>query len=198
MTGAEYRGMLTPQSPGPAALVRGARDGDPAAWRALVERYDGLIAAVCRAHRLPDADAADLKQTTWLRAFEHLDRLKDPERIGAWLATVARRECLRELRRGARVRPCEGEILQRQPDLAAMPDAPLLAAERRAAVRSAVTALPQRDRGLLNLLYGDPSPSYADIGRTLGMPVGSIGPTRGRALARLRRHERVAELAAVA
>jgi RNA polymerase sigma factor (sigma-70 family) len=190
--------MPSPASPTPATLVRAARDGDHEAWRALVERYDGLIAAVCRAHRLTDADAADVKQTTWMRSLEHLDRLHQPELIGAWLATVARRECLRELRHHARMHPREDAFLDRQPDPAAVPDAGLLAAERSAAVHGAVVSLPQRDRRLLGLLFTKSAPSYVDIARTLQIPVGSIGPTRGRALARLRSQRQLADLAAAA
>jgi RNA polymerase sigma factor (sigma-70 family) len=181
-----------------AALVTAARDGDHAAWEALLERHDRVIASVCRAHRLSDADIADVKQTTWLRAVEHLDRLQDPDRIHAWLATVARHECLRLLRHHARVRPYDEEVVQRHPDVNAVPDARLLASERQAAVRGAVTGLRPKDRVLLTLLYSEPAPSYADIGRTLRMPVGSIGPTRGRVLERLRRHAPLADLAAAA
>jgi RNA polymerase sigma factor (sigma-70 family) len=181
-----------------AELVGAARNGDPAAWKALLERHDHLLRAICRAHRLSEPDIADVKQITWLRALEHLDRLQDPARIGAWLATVARHECLRILRQAARVQPCDDEVLQRRPDGSAGPDAGLLASERNAAVTSAVSALPQRDRALLGLLYGDEGRSYADIGRTLRMPIGSIGPTRGRVLERLRRHESLAGLAAAA
>jgi RNA polymerase sigma factor (sigma-70 family) len=188
--------MSSPTPVFDAMLVRAARRGQPAAWRALVERHDGRIAAVCRAHRLSTADAADVRQTTWLRAVEHLDRLHDPERVGAWLTTVARRECLRVVRQAARVRPCDDEVLRRQHDAGAPPDSHLLESERRAAVRSAVTALPRRDRALLTLLYSEPEPSYADIGRSMRMPIGSIGPTRGRALERLRRHGQLAALAA--
>jgi RNA polymerase sigma factor (sigma-70 family) len=190
--------MSSPTPAIDATLVRAARGGQAAAWKTLVERHDGRIAAVCRAHRLSSADAADVRQTTWLRAVEHLDRLHEPQRVGAWLVTVARRECLRVVRQAARVRPCDEELLQREHAATAPPDLRLLESERRAAVRTAVTALPRRDRALLGLLYSEPEPSYADIGRSMDMPIGSIGPTRGRALERLRRHRRLAELAAAA
>jgi RNA polymerase sigma factor (sigma-70 family) len=189
--------MSSPTPANDATLVRAARGGQATAWQALFERHDGRIAAVCRAHRLSSADAADVRQTTWLRAVEHLDRLREPQYVGAWLVTVARRECLRVVRQAARVRPCE-EVLRRQHATTAPPDSRLLEFERRAAVRSAVTALPGRDRALLGLLYSEPEPSYADIGRSMDMPIGSIGPTRGRALERLRRHRRLAELEAAA
>jgi RNA polymerase sigma factor (sigma-70 family) len=180
------------------ALVLAARRGDPLAWKHLVERFDRLVRAVCRAHRLSGADADDVRQTTWMRAVEHVDRLQEPEHIGAWLATVARNESLRALRHASRVRPCEDAFIDRVPDPAAAPDAGLLAAERRAAVRRALGTLPARDRAFLGLLYHEGRPSYCEIGRALHMPVGSIGPTRGRVLERLRRGEVLAGLVAAA
>jgi RNA polymerase sigma factor (sigma-70 family) len=189
---------MSPPTHTDTALVWAARRRDPVAWKALVERYDRLIRAICRAHRLADTDADDVRQTTWLRAVEHLERLQDPRRVGAWLATVARNECLRVLRHSSRVRPCEDEVLHAVPDASAAVDARLIATERRAAVRSAVTTLPARDRSLLCLLYDEAEPSYADIGRVMRMPIGSIGPTRGRVLERLRRREQLAHLVAAA
>jgi len=189
---------MSSPTPPDSALVQAARRRDPAAWEALVERYDRLIRAVCRSHRLADADADDVRQTTWLKAVEHMDRLHDPRRVGAWIATVARHECLRVLRHGARVRPCHDEVLHRVPDPSAAPDARLLASERRAAVRSALTSLPEDDRTLLGVLFAEADTSYADVGRALRMPIGSIGPTRGRVLERLRRREPLAHLMAAA
>jgi RNA polymerase sigma factor (sigma-70 family) len=189
--------MSSPPLPSDGDLVAAARDGDGAAWEALVDRHDRLLRSVCRHHRLSDADAADVKQTTWLRAFEHIDRLQQPERLGAWLATVARNECLRVLRRADRLRPCEDErLLDPAGATSEAADASLLAHEREDAVRGAVIALPARDRTLLRLLYSDAEPSYSEISRTLGMPIGSIGPTRGRVLERMRRHAPLARLAA--
>jgi RNA polymerase sigma factor (sigma-70 family) len=169
-------------------LVEAAAAGDGRAWNGLVERYGVLIRCVCRAHRLADADADDVAQVTWLRAVEHVGRLQDPDRFGAWIGTVARRECLRVLRTGARVVPTCEEPHDVAADQRA--DADELA-ERRAAVRSALTALPERQRTLLRLLHAESAPSYEAIGSALAMPVGSIGPTRGRALERLRRELRL-------
>src|SRR5688500_16364378 len=86
-------------------LVREARAGDHRAWDALVTRYGGVVWAIARAHRLGDADAADASQATWLKLLEHVDDVKDPAALGGWLATTARRECLRVLRGAARVDP---------------------------------------------------------------------------------------------
>ena len=112
--------------------------------------------------------------------------------------TVARRECLRALQQKARATPSQDAILHRIPDSGAAPEDRILAAERCTAVRRAVTALTQRDRRFLGLLYDDGEPSYADISHALGMPIGSIGPTRGRVLDRMRRGDDVAALMAVA
>jgi RNA polymerase sigma factor (sigma-70 family) len=166
--------------------VRRAAAGEQQAWRELVEEFEGLVAAVARAHRLSRADAADVAQTTWLRLAENLDRLQDPARVAGWLATTARRECLRTIRVGARELPDE------QPQEPAVAyttgvDRPMLDAERDAELWSAFERLPARDQALLQMLVSDPQPSYEQIGLSLGMPIGSIGPTRGRALGRLRR-----------
>jgi len=166
-------------------LVRDARLGDECAWNALVNRYAGLVWAVARAHRLNDADAADVSQATWIKLYRSLDSLKTPAAVGAWLATTARREALRCIQRGGRTEPWpeERELADNGPDV----DARLLADERDALVLRALAALSERDQALLRLLAADPAPSYEEIGEALDMPVGSIGPTRARALERLRR-----------
>ena len=167
-----------------AALVRAAASGDRAAWDALVDQYASLVWSVTRAHRLSDADAADVSQTTWLRLVERLDGLREPERVGAWLATTARRECLRTL--GGRQR----EVVA---DLDALPGGEdgagtaLLERERAAVMRSAFARLGERCQRLLRVLMADPAPGYDEVAAALDMPIGSIGPTRARCLERLRR-----------
>jgi RNA polymerase sigma factor (sigma-70 family) len=170
-----------------AALVEAAAAGEAQAWQELIDRYAVLIRSVCRAHRLSDADREDVTQLTWLRAVEHIGRLRDPERFGAWLGTTARRECLRVLQGRKRVVPTCDEV--RNPLFAAHVDEDeiAVAAERRVAVRQALTTLPAKQRTLLALLHSEREPSYDDISARLGMPIGSIGPTRGRALERLRK-----------
>src|SRR5580693_3914756 len=88
-------------------LVTAAADGDKAAWDALVQRFSGLVWSITRAYRLSRADAADVSQTTWLRLAEHIDKIDNPDRVGAWLATAARRECLQHIRTSARTVPTE-------------------------------------------------------------------------------------------
>jgi RNA polymerase sigma factor (sigma-70 family) len=168
-----------------ASLTRRAAQGDQQAWSELIERHSSLLWAIARRHRLGAADAADVFQTTWLRLVEHIDGLTEPERVGAWLATTARRECLRVLRAASRELPM-GDALPEPAAAADEPAARLMRAERDAELWAAFARLSPRDRALLRLLVADPAPSYDEIAAVLGMPIGSIGPTRGRCLARLR------------
>ena len=166
-------------------LVRAAAGGSQDAWNALVERFAPRVWAVARAHRLSPADAADVSQTTWLRLVEHLPRLSAPDSVGAWLVTTARRECLRIIRRSRREAPTEN--LTDVPAPACDLDHGLVVAERDQALWTAFSRLRPTDQALLRLLSEDPAPPYDEIGAALGMPIGSIGPTRIRALDRLRR-----------
>jgi RNA polymerase sigma factor (sigma-70 family) len=150
--------------------------------------------SIARAHRLSDADAGDVHQFVWLRLVERLDDIREPERIGAWLAAVTRHECLRVLRKAGRESLTEDEAdfdqLERHPgsDLAGG----LLVAERDALLWAAFEELPERCRTLLRVLMADPRPSYDVVAAALDMPIGSIGPTRQRCLERLRRHPELA------
>lgn len=174
----------------PGDLVRRARGGDDAAWPALVDRYAGLVWAVVRGYRLGSGDADDVVQTTWLRLVEHLDRLSDPDRVGAWLATTARNEALRMLRLAGRHVPIDDTDVDLEERAGALSpvdvDERLLRAERDAALWRAFACIPLRCQALLRVLSTDPAPSYEEVGAALAMPVGSIGPTRARCLAKLR------------
>jgi RNA polymerase sigma factor (sigma-70 family) len=169
-------------------IVSAAANGDQRAWDQIVERYSGLLWAVARAHRLSAADGADVVQTTWLRLIEHLPQIRNREGIGSWLATTARRECLRLLRSGARCQPSEEMqlVIDAGADHAEL-DSALLTEERDAELWAAFSRLPARDQALLRLLAVDSPPSYQEISAALDMPIGSIGPTRARSLERLRR-----------
>ena len=101
--------VSTRSGPSLTELARDAGAGDVAAWNAIVDRFAGMVWAIARRHRLSDADAADVSQTTWLRLVEHLDRIEDPDRIGGWLATTARHESLRVLRVAERQMPTPHE-----------------------------------------------------------------------------------------
>jgi len=168
-------------------LLAAARGGDAASWDELVARFSGLLWATARAHRLTTTDASDVVQTTWLRLVENLDRIDDPERLGGWLATTARRECLLVIKRSRRepALPTD-EVFDHVPDQRDPLDAGLLLAERDAMLWRIFEQLPDRCRRLLRVLVADPPPAYADVAQALDMPIGSIGPTRQRCLTQLR------------
>ena len=172
---------------GLAELVRAASAGDQRAWEGLIGRFGGLVWSVARAHGLSRADAADVSQTAWLRLVEHLHRLRDPERVGTWLASTARHEALRTLRRARRQLPVGDDAeLDRSGPPTESPEARTLAAERSDILWRAFAALPPRCQTLLRVLMADPPPSYQQVAVAMDMPIGSIGPTRARCLDRLR------------
>lgn len=169
-------------------LLKSAGTGDQCAWDALVDRYGGRVWAVARAHRLGTADAEDVFQVTFLRLVTHLDTIRDPSRVGAWLATTARHECLRLLRRAGRSIPSSDDAVLDSGDPLLPPvDANLLTDERQAALWEALGRLSAPCQRLLRALMADPEPTYEEVSRALDMPIGSIGPTRGRCLKHLRR-----------
>jgi RNA polymerase sigma factor (sigma-70 family) len=168
-------------------LVRRAAAGDLSAWERLVDQYARLIWSITAEFKLAEGDAADVAQTTWLRLLEHIDRIEYPDRLGSWLAATARHECLRSLAMRKRV-VLGHDVEDLQDAVSSVPevDERLLADERDKVVRDALTSLPRRHQRLLEMLMADPPASYADISDELGLPIGSIGPTRGRCLAQLR------------
>jgi RNA polymerase sigma factor (sigma-70 family) len=186
-------------TPSVTDLVRSAAEGDRCAWERLVDQYERLIWSITRDFKLIESDAADVAQVTWLRLLEHIDGIEQPERVGSWLATTARHECLRSLAASKRVvlgheeDTLEG-VAAAEPEL----DEGLLAAERAQTVRAALSCLPQHWQQLIELLMADPPVSYTEISDQLGVPVGSIGPTRARCLAKLREHLQTPEREAAA
>jgi len=168
-------------------LVRAAAVGDEAAWDKLVERFSGLVWAVVRAYGLAEADAADVFQVTWLRLVEHLHQVRDPERLGAWLATTARRECYQVRRTGGRAFPTDDLTRFELPDTSPpTPETLWLGWERGVELFRALRELTVRCQQLLRVLMASPPPSYRDVAAALDMPIGSIGPTRQRCIDQLR------------
>ena len=193
----------TRTGPGPACddqeavgLVARARGDDEQAWDALVEQYAPLIWSICRKYRLGRADADDVGQSVWLRLVDQLDQIRDPAALPGWLATTTRRECGRVVRaaRGphAVIYALDAENIPDEQTTAAEQE--LLAAERHTALREAFTHLPPDGQRLMSMLIADPPVPYAEISARLGIPVGSIGPTRSRCLDRIRRHPAIAAL----
>lgn len=169
-------------------LLARADAGDQVAWNSIVDRYTNLLWSVGRAHRLDTADAGDVVQTTWLRLVENLGKIQDPERLPGWLVTTARRECLRILRRSGReiVGGADDAALEIIDELAPALDARLLTEERDAALWTCFERLSARCQHLLRVLMAADPPAYAEVSEALGMPIGSIGPTRMRCVDRLR------------
>lgn len=165
-----------------------AAEGEQAAWDRIVDRYSGLVWSVARSYRLSGDDAADVSQTTWLRLVEHLGRLREPERLAAWLVTTAKRECLRVIRTRSRERVLDLERLDRTGNDDPPLDAGLLASERSALLMAGLSRLGDGCQRLLRVLMASPPPSYDLVSEALAMPIGSIGPTRARCLGQLRRH----------
>ncbi|TDB83531.1 sigma-70 family RNA polymerase sigma factor [Actinomadura sp. KC216] len=167
-------------------LVVRARGGDGDAWARLVDRHSGLLWSIARSHGLNDADAGDVVQTTWLRLVERIDTLRDPGATPCWLATTARNESLRLVRRRARDLPLVPAPRAPEPSAPEPgPDRVVLDREQVGQVGAALDALPRRCRTLLRLFAL--APSQAELAAALGIPVGSVGPTRARCLDALRR-----------
>jgi RNA polymerase sigma factor (sigma-70 family) len=169
-------------------LLNRAVEGAQSAWNEIVRRYERLVWSVARTYRLSNADAADAVQTTWLRLVEHLGAIRDPDRLGAWLATTTRREALRLATRRRRERAdVADDQLAQLPDGGPGVEDALLATERDRLVMRALGQLDDRCQRLLRVLSMSPPPRYDAVAEAFGMPIGSIGPTRGRCLARLER-----------
>jgi RNA polymerase sigma factor (sigma-70 family) len=169
-----------------ARLVRSAAAGNGRAFASLVARFDRTLRSIARSYRLNGWDVDDVVQATWLQFLDHGAKLREPAAVGGWLATTARRNCLRLLQANVR------EVLIDDPTAGETGcdgglDAEVLAAERRTALDASLARLTDRQRDLMTLLLDEPEISYEEIGRRLELPVGSIGPTRARSLSRLRR-----------
>ena len=181
---------------GTADLVARAQGGVKRAWDALVEWYAPLIWSICRKYRLGCADADDVGQSVWLQLVDHLDQIREPAALPGWLATTTRRECGRLVRavHGPCVAayPLDGENMADEE--ADMAEQKVLAAERHAALRQAFADLPPEGQRLIAMLTADPPVPYTEISVRLGIPIGSIGPTRRRCLDKMRRHPAIAAL----
>ena len=187
-------------------LVRDARDGRADAWDELVERYTPLVLAVVRRHRLQGSDGDDVVATLWLRLVEHLGDIRDPRALPGWIVTTARHECLRTLRQHQRTQPWDpldpvggldgpSPVSSGGTQDVALDDRvvdQMTDAARHEALLRAFAELPATQRRLLLVLMTDPPLSYAEVSARLGMPIGSIGPLRARALQRIRAHPAVA------
>jgi RNA polymerase sigma factor (sigma-70 family) len=166
-------------------LLHIAVDGNTAAWEMIVRRFEPAVAAMITTYRLQEADARDATQRTWLRMLENHHQIREPEALGGWLKTTARRECLRILAEQRRVEPMPETT--EYPDTVVDVERTVVDTDQARYVRNLLALLPARSYALLNSLFQDDPPRYAQLSAATGIPVGSIGPTRARALRRLRR-----------
>jgi len=185
-------GALRPQSVSGEApdrdLVAAALAAVPGAWALLVDRYRRLVYSVPLKMGCATSEAEEVFQDTFLALFEKLDTVRDRDRLAVWLAVTARRKTLNRLSRG----PARFEVglpaLDATRSLIEQPLEALLALEEQNEIRAAFAQLPAPCRALLGALYyEDPPPAYDELARRLGVPKGSLGPTRLRCFAKLRR-----------
>jgi RNA polymerase sigma factor (sigma-70 family) len=167
------------------ALVAHAIQGDSAAWTEIVRRYEPILHATAARFRLSREEHDDAVQRIWQRAVEHLHTVRDGAALPGWLATSMQRECLAMLRARARETPA-GDMSDRdantyEPDVIDV----IAATQETEALHRAVAELPRHQQAVIRALLETPVPSYAEISNRLNMSIGSIGPTRRRALQRL-------------
>ena len=165
-------------------LLHDALDGDRDAWDSLVDQYIDLLWWIARSYRLDDATAADVVQTVWLQLVRHGWSISDPERLAPWLATTARREAARRVAADRRLEPTD--TFEDHPAVVAQPDESLIEAETSAVALAAFHLLSDQCRRLLAALCDVPPQSYQEVSALLGVPIGSIGPTRRRCITALR------------
>jgi RNA polymerase sigma factor (sigma-70 family) len=169
-----------------AELVQRAAAGGELAWRQLIDRFGPLLRHVSSTFRLGEAEAADAVATTWLKLVEHIGSLRDDRAVPGWLVTTLRRECLARVRARSRERPVADFAGVDEPVDIVDFDIWLVGADRQRMVHRALMELSEPQRQLIEMLFADPAPSYAEISASLAVPIGSIGPTRSRLLGKLR------------
>jgi RNA polymerase sigma factor (sigma-70 family) len=184
--------------PSDAELLGAASAGEENAWEQIIARYQSLINAIARRHRLEPSDAHDVSQYVWMQLVDHIDKLRDPRALRGWISVTTTHRCYEILRAYKRSVSVDPLALGRFDFVAAMAkqiqnesyreiDDDLLRAEQRRAIRQGLTELTPTQQQLLLLLVADPPISYDEISRRMNIPVGSIGPTRARLLRKLER-----------
>lgn len=162
------------------------RAGEAAALDRLVRALTPMLWHTVRAYRLDAASAEDVVQTTWLAFVRAADRVQEPQAIVRWLCVTARREAWRAARSAGRVDPVEDEVIDVRTPAGESTETTVVRNHRDEALWATVGRLPERCRRLLRVVAFSERPDYGLLSQELGMPVGSIGPTRGRCLAKLR------------
>lgn len=171
-------------------LVLACRRGDELAWEKLIRRYQRLIYAIPLRAGLDEDQAAEIFQDVFTTFFQKLNDIEEPEKLQAWLVTTARRKTWRTIAKSQfRTREdAETDSAATVRDETPLPDEQLLILEEQHRIRTAVSMLDERCQKLVQMLfYQAQPPSYAEIAASLGIPEGSIGPTRARCLGKLLR-----------
>jgi RNA polymerase sigma factor (sigma-70 family) len=166
-------------------LLRRVDEGDQRAWDEIVDGFGGLVWSIARGFRL-GASTDDVVQTVWLRLAEHAGRIREPDRLAAWLASTTRNEALRVSRSQGRARPSD-QIADDPEPTASSIDELIVDHDTLRHVLAAFDQLSENDQQLLRLLCTVPPLDYTSIAELLGRSVGSIGPSRDRCLKRLRK-----------
>jgi len=169
-----------------AVLLEGAVAGRREDLDRIVVELTPLLWHVARAQGVDRSTCGDVVQTAWLTLLKHLGAIHTPEALTAWLVTVTKREALRLRRASDREESTTVDVLEGLTGHAPGVDAPLLADEQQTVLWRLIGELPPRCQELIRVIAYTDRPSYEAISQALGMPHGSIGPTRGRCLAKLR------------
>jgi len=169
-----------------ARMVNEARSGHAEAFNGLVTEFTPMLWQVARATGLGRADAEDVVQTAWLNLLSHLDTIHTPAALTAWLVTTTKREAWRVRKAGHRQTPEDPEVLILIPDHADGSEERVILADEHQQLRKAFLTLEPRCRELLRIVAFVPRPDYSEMAIRLGMARGSVGPTRGRCLEKLR------------
>lgn len=169
-----------------ARLVSEAREGSEDALGEIVTEFSPLLWHIARAAGLSTADAEDVVQTVWMRLLAHLDDIRDSAALAGWLVTTTRREAWRVRDAGRKQLATDTEVFAALPDPRPGSDEQIIIDDQRRALWQAIGQLSKRCQELLRIVAFVPRPDYAAAAAELGMPIGSIGPTRGRCLAKLR------------
>jgi RNA polymerase sigma factor (sigma-70 family) len=169
-----------------AELLDAARGGSDDALSRIVTEHSPLLWHVARAAGLSSGDAEDVMQTVWLRLLAHLDDIRTSAALTGWLVVTARREAWRVRAAGRKQVPAGSEALDTLPDQGTGPQEQVLIDDQRRTMWVAIAQLSERCQELLRVVAFVPRPDYSAVAAELGMPIGSVGPTRGRCLAKLR------------
>lgn len=169
-----------------ADLLSAARAGNEDSLGQIVNELSPLLWQVARSAGLSQSDAEDVLQTVWIRLITHLDSIHDAGALTGWLVTTTKREAWRVRAATRKQLPADQDVFADLPDKGPGSEEQVILEDQRRELWAAIGMLSRRCQELLRIMAFAPRPDYATVAAALGMRVGSIGPTRGRCLAKLR------------